>query len=191
MTPTNLFLNDTANNKSITLDNGFSANDNRLSFSVDDGSSLYTSTLINNDTIQQLSFSKITGTSGKFLQFNNLSQGEIFFINNLDTNPLVIESNQDLNINSTKAGGFINMTSTSSIDIEATGDNLTLTGGALIQLEATGAGGDIIIKPETASGDLVFEGGNIESGSRGGNSSQNLRIKLNGVYYKIQLYDDT
>ena len=186
----NITMNDTITNKSITLDNGFAINDNRLSFFVDDSSSTYSSTIINNDTIQQLSFSKITGTSGKFLQFNNLSQGEIFFINNLDTNPLVIQSNQDLNINSTKAGGFINMTSASSIDIEATGDNLTLTGGALIQLEATGTGADIIIKPETTAGDLVFEGLNIESGSRGSNSGQNLRIKLNGVYYKIQLYDD-
>jgi hypothetical protein len=96
----------------------------------------------------------------------------------------------DVNIISNGGGKSINLTSVSSVDIEATGDNLTLTGGALIQLEATGTGADIIIKPETTAGDLVFEGANIESGSRGGNSGQNLRIKLNGVYYKIQLYDD-
>jgi hypothetical protein len=183
-------LEDITNNKSITIDNDFTINDNRLSFYVDDSSSIYSSTIINNDTIQQLSFSKITGTSGKFLQFNNLSQGEIFFINNLDTNPLVIESNQDLNINSTKAGGFINLTSTSSIDITATGDNLVLRGGAVAQLEATGTGADVILKPETTAGDLVLEGANLEFASAGGNSGQHLRIKLNGTYYKIKLESD-
>jgi hypothetical protein len=106
------------------------------------------------------------------------------------TGDVNITAKGDVDITSNGAGGFINMTSVSSIDIEATGDNLTLTGGAVVQIEATGTGADIIIKPETTAGDLVLEGGNIESGSRGGSSGQNLRIKLNGVYYKIQLYDD-
>jgi hypothetical protein len=38
--------------------------------------------------------------------------------------------------------------------------------------------------------DLVFNGASIESGTSGGNSGQHLRIKLNGVYYKIALQDD-
>jgi len=97
----------------------------------------------------------------------------------------------NVDIISNGAGGFIDLTAVSSIALTATGDNLVLRGGTLAQLEATGAGGDIIIKPETGAGDLVFEGANIESASRGSNSGQNLRIKLNGVYYKIQLYDDT
>ena len=88
------------------------------------------------------------------------------------------------------SGGFINMTSTSSIDIEATGNNLTLIGGTIIQLETTGIGADIIIKPETTAGDLVFDGANIESSSAGANSGKYLRIKLNGTYYKITLEDD-
>ena len=48
----------------------------------------------------------------------------------------------------------------------------------------------IELKPNDTTGDLILTGTNIESGSRGGSSGQNLRIKLNGVYYKIQLYDD-
>ncbi len=170
-------MNDTITNKSITLDNSFSANDNRLSFSVDDGSSTYSSKIINNDTIQQLSFSKVSGLAGKTLQFNNLSQGEIFFINTLDTNPLVIESNQDLNINSTKAGGFINMTSTSSINITATGDNLALTAGATMLLD---------------SDDLQFTNSNITTSTPNNTSSlattsnigditNYLKVKLNGA----------
>jgi hypothetical protein len=46
------------------------------------------------------------------------------------------------------------------------------------------------LKVNDTTGDLILTGTNIESGSRGSNSGQNLRIKLNGVYYKIQLYDD-
>jgi hypothetical protein len=42
----------------------------------------------------------------------------------------------------------------------------------------------------SAGGDLIFTGTNIESGTSGGNSGQHLRIKLNGVYYKIALLVD-
>ena len=38
--------------------------------------------------------------------------------------------------------------------------------------------------------DLVFVGANIESSTSSGNSGQHLRIKLNGVYYKIALQND-
>ena len=38
--------------------------------------------------------------------------------------------------------------------------------------------------------DFVLNGGNIESGTSGGNSGQHLRIKLNGTYYKIRLEYD-
>ena len=117
--------------------------------------------------------------------------GELIWTNTSGTNGLTIESNQDLDLISTKAGGFINMTSVSSIDITATGDNLVLRGGAVAQLEATGTGASVILKPETTAGDLVLEGANIESGSAGGNSGQYLRIKLNGTYYKIKLETDT
>jgi hypothetical protein len=97
----------------------------------------------------------------------------------------------NVNIISNGAGGFIDLTAVSSVSLTATGDNLVLRGGTLAQLEGTGTGADVVIKPETTAGDLVLEGTNIESASRGSNSGQNLRIKLNGTYYKIQLYDDT
>ncbi len=94
----------------------------------------------------------------------------------------------DVNIISNGAGKSIDLTAVSSIALTATGDNLVLRGGTLAQLEATGTGASVVIKP---AGDLVFEGTNIESASIGSYSNHNLRIKLNGVYYKIQLYDDT
>jgi hypothetical protein len=106
------------------------------------------------------------------------------------TGDVNITAKGDVDITSNGAGGFINMTSVSSIDIEATGDNLVLTGGAVIQLETTGIGADIIIKPETSAGDLVLEGGNIERSSSSGSSGQFLRIKLNGTYYRIALDSD-
>jgi hypothetical protein len=107
------------------------------------------------------------------------------------TGDVNITAKGDVNIVSNGAGGFIDLTAVSSIDITATGDNLTLTGGAVVQIEATGTGADVIIKPETTAGDLVFEGTNIESSSSGSNSGQHLRIKLNGTYYKIRLENDT
>jgi hypothetical protein len=50
--------------------------------------------------------------------------------------------------------------------------------------------GSIELKTLDATGDLIFTGTNLESGSAGGNSGQHLRIKLNGTYYKIQLLND-
>jgi hypothetical protein len=206
MSPTTLFLNDTANNKSFTIDNAFATNSNKISTFTSNNANLEGTTALtttfNDQALNFTSSNSTTATSKSLVLENAVGGGKLAYINNSgDATGLTIDSaNNDLlltstagdvNIVSNSAGGFINMTSVSSIDIEATGDNLTLTGGAVVQIEATGTGADIIIKPETTAGDLVFEGTNIESGSRGGSSGQNLRIKLNGTYYKIQLYDDT
>jgi hypothetical protein len=50
--------------------------------------------------------------------------------------------------------------------------------------------GSIEFIPKDTTGDLIFTGTNIESASAGSNSGQHLRIKLNGVYYKIALLND-
>jgi hypothetical protein len=97
----------------------------------------------------------------------------------------------DIDLISNGAGKSINLTaSLGSVAITATTDNLVLQGGTLAQLEGTGIGADVVIKPETTAGDLVFEGANIQSNTSGGNSGEHLRIKLNGVYYKIKLEND-
>ena len=78
------------------------------------------------------------------------------------------------------AGTNIDLTSGSAISMTAIG-NITLT--------ATNSGGSIELTPETSLGDLVLTGTNLES-TTAGNVSNYLRIKLNGFYYKIRLFDD-
>jgi len=49
---------------------------------------------------------------------------------------------------------------------------------------------NIELAPNTTTGDLVLTGTHLQSGTSGGNSGQHLRIKFNGVYYKIALQND-
>ena len=59
------------------------------------------------------------------------------------------------------------------------------------QIDTSGyTNGSIEMKVNDATGDLIFTGTNIQSGSSSGSSGQHLRIKLNGVYYKIGLDND-
>jgi hypothetical protein len=51
--------------------------------------------------------------------------------------------------------------------------------------------GSIELKVNDTSGDLILTSTNLESSSAGSPVSKFLRIKLNGTFYKIQLYDDT
>jgi hypothetical protein len=126
-------------------------------------------------------FKPITAPTGDIVLTTATSSG----IGNVD-----VIAKGNVNIISNSAGGFIDLTAVSSVSLTATGDNLVLRGGTLAQLEGTGTGADVIIKPETSAGDLVFEGTNIQSSSSGSNSGEHLRIKLNGTYYKIRLEND-
>jgi hypothetical protein len=101
-----------------------------------------------------------------------------------------ITAKGNVDIMSNGAGGFIDLTAVSSIALTATGDNLVLTGGTLAQLEATGAGADVVLKPETNTGDLVLEGANLERATASGSIISVLRIKLNNNFYRIQLLQD-
>ena len=49
---------------------------------------------------------------------------------------------------------------------------------------------NVEIQPDNSVGDLILTSNNLQSVSSGGFSGQFLRIKLNGIYYKIQLYSD-
>ena len=135
-------------------------------------------------------------------------------------NPQVSANSQQILMTATDAGtGFtnsinlLNFSSRPFIELKAD------FGGAInksIQIDANGSGssnnriyaydgqnnlpfqivsegitnGSIELKPKDTTGDLIFTGTNIESGTAGGNSGQHLRIKLNGTYYKIQLLND-
>ena len=67
----------------------------------------------------------------------------------------------------------------------------TSTGNLLISAASSTGIGNFTIEPKSTTGDLIFNGNNIQSATSGGNSGQHLRIKLNGVYYKIALQQDT
>ena len=68
--------------------------------------------------------------------------------------------------------------------IKSSTTNLTLSA------TASSGTGSIIIAPKSSTGDLQLDGANIASATAGGSSGNHLRIKLNGVYYKIALLND-
>jgi hypothetical protein len=160
MTPTKLFLNDTTNNKSITLDNDTSANENRIDLFKNAGSGVVAQSGITNQTNSQMLFLTQTGSGGstnKTIQLQNTASGALIYDNTEDLNGLTIVSNNT---------------------------NLTL------QTSSFSAGrGDIVIAPSQngANGQVVFTGASLQSNTSGGNSGEHLIIVLNGTTYKIAL----
>lgn len=107
-----------------------------------------------------------------------------------------IES-QTLNVDLTAAAN-INMTAAADISIQANGNPAAQvsigTSNTVFNMDES-TGGITLTAPNslnlTASvGDLVLTGTNIESATANGASSQYLRIKLNGTFYKILLLND-
>ena len=99
----------------------------------------------------------------------------------------------------------LSASSAAGVTMDTGGGSLSIIGAAARTIQATSAplivqsatgdltlksNEDIIIEPLSATGDLVFNGSNIESATSGGNSGQHLRILLNGTYYKIALQND-
>ena len=99
----------------------------------------------------------------------------------------------------------LSASSAAGVTMDTGGGSLSIIGAAARTIQATSAplivqsatgdltlksNEDIIIEPLSATGDLVFNGTNIESATSGGNSGQHLRILLNGTYYKIALQND-
>jgi len=92
-------------------------------------------------------------------------------------------------------GGAINKSITLNVNGNGSNPNsITSYDGQTnlpFQIISTGVtNGSIEFVPLDGTGDLIFTGTNLQSGSSGANSGQHLRIKLNGVYYKIRLEDD-
>jgi hypothetical protein len=149
----------------------------------------------------------VNGAVNTFLQING-NENEINFLKNLDMGSHNIRTSAgNLEITTASSSGAGNMTFTGKpagiTTVSAT--TLNLTASSILTMSATGAGAymsatinDDISLTSTAgdivntmtAGDLVFNGVNIQSGTSGGNSGQHLRIKLNGVYYKIKLEND-
>jgi len=107
---------------------------------------------------------------------------------NLQYNPL-IELKADF-------GGAINRTITLSANGNGSTSFLKAYDGQSnnpFQIQATNptGNGSIELKVDDTAGDLILTGTQLESTTAGGNTGNHLRIKLNGIYYKIRLEADT
>jgi hypothetical protein len=176
----------------IALGIGSSNNDGAIAFACKVNSTISNFLICNGglDSGQIQVFKPISNPTGNIDISANASSG-VGDVSIIAKNNANITANAgDIDLISNGAGKSINLTAVSSIALTANGDNLVLRGGTIAQLEATGLGADVVLKPETSGGDLVFEGTNIQSSSSGSNSGEHLRIKLNGIYYKIRLEND-
>jgi hypothetical protein len=124
----------------------------------------------------------VAGAVSTFLQLNG-NENEVNCLKVLDMTGNNIRTNTgDLVITAYASTG------TGNISINAKG-NAQLAGetGAT---NITNTNGNIQLTSGGVASDLELTCPNWESSTSGGNSGQHLRIKLNGVYYKIRLEND-
>lgn len=69
-------------------------------------------------------------------------------------------------------------------------NNIDSNGNWTLKSKSIFSDASIELAPNTSTGDLIITSTNIQSGTSGANTGQHLRIKLNGVYYKIRLEAD-
>jgi len=176
LSTTQLQINDTTNNKSITIDNN-SSGQSRIDLFENDGGGVSSTTGAVNTTSTQTLFLNHTdnaNTKSISIENNRSVASAISFNNTIDGNGLDITSNKSLNLISTDTGGTAQLQSSNGVQI--TGDNtialLTNTGSNTITFQ-TGA--------------LNFTGAGLQSNSSSGNSGEHLVITLNGTQYKIAL----
>ena len=149
----------------------------------------------------------VNGAINTFLQING-NENEINALRNLDLGGNSIRTsagNLEITTVGSSGAGNMNLTGKSAGITTVSATTLNLTASSILTMSATGAGaymsatinddisltstaGDIV--NTVTAGDLVFSGANIQSSTASGNSGQHLRIKLNGVYYKIKLEND-
>ena len=172
-----LQINDTGNNKSITIDNNASSGQNRIDLFKNDGGGISSTTGAVNTTSTQTLFLNHTdnaNTKSISIENNRSIASAISFNNTIDGNGFDINSNKSLNLVSTDTGGSAQLQSANGVQI--TGENT-------ISL-LTNAGSNTI---NFITGTLNFAGAGLQSNSSGGNSGEHLVITLNGTQYKIAL----
>jgi hypothetical protein len=101
MTPPKLFINDTTNNKSITLDNDTSVDENRIDLFKNAGSGIVAQSGITNQTNNQMLFltqSLSSGSTNKIIQLSNTASGALTYTNTEDNNGFTIQSNKSLDL---------------------------------------------------------------------------------------------
>jgi len=115
-------------------------------------------------------------------------------INLLSENDLLLSAGGAI---STTSGSVSMTTNTGTIELHANGSNLVLASGSDAVSISSGGGDNVSITAGggglilTTDGDLVMNGTGIQDTSVGLVSGKYLRIKLNNIYYKIQLLYDT
>ena len=124
----------------------------------------------------------VAGAVSTFLQLNGV-ENEVNCLKNLDmTGKSIISNTGDMLINTATSTG------TGNLSVQAKG--FSQFGGETGFTNLYNTNGDINITAGGVASDLILTCPNWESSTSGGNSGQHLRIKLNGVYYKIALQND-
>jgi len=188
LSPAELELVNTAGGTTAFLNNNLGSYQNEFYLSANDTTTpLATQVkLSNNPTNQYLSLvNNNSGTSNaKTLTLMNETSvsPSLSWVNNIDSIPFNISSNQDLNIGAT--GNLDITTATGSLDISSAIDVNIIANAGSVNL-TTSSNLTMAI-----NNDWTLTGGLIISGSASGNSGQHLRIFINGTPYKIQLLND-
>jgi hypothetical protein len=145
MTPTKLFLNDTTNNKSITLDNDTSVSENRIDLFKNNGGGIVAQSGITNQTNNQMLFltqSLSSGSTDKTIQLSNTASGALIYSNTEDNNGFTIQSNKSLDlVGSTLTFNAINIIprqtyNTFAFSVTGSPSNPILNFGALADMVA-------------------------------------------------------
>jgi hypothetical protein len=157
-----ILLNDTrtGGNKSIDINNNESSSENRITLFKNSGGGISNQAIISNQVNTQAVYLSNTNNSiGKDISLSNGAGGSLVYSNTEDNN------------------GFSVASSHTNLTLQTTG---TISGQ-----------GDIVFAPSqngSADGQLVFTGASIEANISGPQTSQYLKIRLNGNDYKIALY---
>jgi hypothetical protein len=124
----------------------------------------------------------VAGSVSTFLQLNGV-ENEVNCLKVLDmTGNNIRTTTGDMTITAFASTG------TGDIDIQAKGD--AQIGGGTGNTNVYNTNGNIQLTAGGVASDLELNCANWESGTAGAASVKFLRIKLNGVYHKIQLLDD-
>ena len=201
LSPAELELINTASGTTAFLNNNFGSYQNEFYLSANDTTTpLNTQVKLSNNPLNQYLalVNNNSGTSNaKTLTLINETSvsPSLSWVNNIDSIPFNITSNQDLNIGATNnldittAIGDLDISSANDVNILATGAGV---GTRNINLTANGA-----VNLTTSSNltmainnDWTLTGTSIISATASGMSGQYLRIFINGTPYKIELLND-
>ena len=131
-------MNDTINNKSITLNNNPNSNENRIDLFKNQGGGLFDNAgIVNTTTLSQLYLGHTDNSVGKYVNISNVSAAgaNIIYDNTIDTNPLTITStNTPIILTST---GDITLTPTTSVVLN-TQIQMPTTSGTISYSNITG-----------------------------------------------------